>query len=365
MTLLGGAVVGVETDTRWAGLVAGTSRMPFTPRGFDTGCEAIVQAFRRLLRCDDGAQSSLSSTAWTDNNAAAPAAGDRTNTGLNKDHDGDAHYPLTEWSIVRRDNHDGASVLVHPTADVPWIVPEREGGANVAGRKMSPIGWANHCDEVFDDPDAYVDESLLADPSVTVFLPDDAAPVAESPTSSIPLEWTFSVAYSHTFQVPVLYFTVARRPRWHHHHQHHRPDGECVTDADADVAVPLSCDEVLRLLLERRNVLGTHDNDDGLEMVSHDEHPVFGTPVLLLHPCRTAERLEALWEGDRGGRGDGGADLYKEWTTKEGIKLLSWMSLILPAVGFGIPARLYVRLRAILLENEEEGELAGPGPHEG
>lgn len=109
------------------------------------------------------------------------------------------------------------------------------------------------------------------------------------------LEWRFSVVYSDTFRVPVLYFQVMRL------------DGS-----------PCLRNEVL-------STLKCNEPNDGWDFLSFEEHPVNGTPSFFLHPCQTSARLSLVYDG-------------KDTRTSP---LLSWMTMMLPAVGFRIPVGIF------------------------
>lgn len=152
-------------------------------------------------------------------------------------------------------------------------------------------------DQNKDDPIDY-DGVFLEDERVAV--DHDAAPPSEHST----VEWHFSVVYSDTWQVPILYFTVQ-----------HRDGSPC----------PRS------LVLE-----SLHEEDDSYEFISYDEHPISGIPSLYLHPCQTSERLNILLMGTS-----------SSWTTTSPCHiLLSWLSIVLPAVGFRIPPFLFPTMMA-------------------
>ena len=138
--------------------------------------------------------------------------------------------------------------------------------------------------EVTGDYDA-MEESLIEDPDVEYEIPNNN------------VEWIFSIVYSETWQVPVLYFTVSQEDR-----------------------IPCSRDQVLEILKEQ---------DDSWEFVSYEEHPATGVPSLFLHPCQTKERM---------------AQLLDHGNTPE-QQLWSWMSLIFPTVGFSIPSKTFLRVQ--------------------
>jgi len=140
-------------------------------------------------------------------------------------------------------------------------------------------------------------------------------------------EWTFSIVFHETWRVPTLYFACSRS------------DG-----------TPLARKRVLDILLSHRvDANGGHDigtgdgrneeeEEDLWEFVSQEEHPATGEPSYFLHPCRTAERMEAMALG-------GGRDFVA-------CPLLSWMSMILPAVGCKMPPEVFCRIRETIAGKE-------------
>jgi len=138
------------------------------------------------------------------------------------------------------------------------------------------------------------DENVILDPE-TINLPTPSTTTISGITTT--LEWRFSIVYSHTWQVPLLYFTVQYM------------DGS----------------PCLRSFI--LHVLGA-DVDESYDFISYDEHPVTGRPSFYLHPCQTAARMSLL-------------------STTTGTCafpfhfILSWLSLVLPAVGFQIPSLLF------------------------
>mmetsp|Transcript_16874 Transcript_16874/g.26337 ORF Transcript_16874/g.26337 Transcript_16874/m.26337 type:complete len:251 (+) Transcript_16874:74-826(+) len=127
-------------------------------------------------------------------------------------------------------------------------------------------------------------------------------------------EWKFSIAYSYIFQVPVLYF----------HAQH--LSGQRFTR-----------DEVLNAL---DWYTGTSERDSW-DFVSEDEHPVTGEPYYYIHPCQTKNRMNMMIKPK-----DAAGISYPELEASsppDGILLLSWLSMILPAVGYRVSAEHFCR----------------------
>jgi hypothetical protein len=132
----------------------------------------------------------------------------------------------------------------------------------------------------------------------------------------IDTEWTFSVVYSHTWRCPVLYFTVTAGP-----------DGSAI----------FSRDFVLHTLRTLHHSNRQGPDEDSWEFLSVEEHPIFGTPTFMLHPCRTEQRLDVMVQSNSNG-------VIKD----DAARLLTWMSMILPSVGFGIPSLTFLHLRQAL-----------------
>lgn len=125
------------------------------------------------------------------------------------------------------------------------------------------------------------------------------------------IEWRFSFLYSDTWMVPVLYFTVKHN------------DG-----------MPFQRSQVLNMLnIDENNVTDIWD------FLSYEEHPVTGEPSFFLHPCQTCERLSLLFQQNN-----------QQATPSS---LLSWMTMILPTIGFRIPTRTFLRLQE-WIDNHEE-----------
>jgi hypothetical protein len=199
---------------------------------------------------------------------------------------------LCDWSM--ESGWDGDVYLVHP----------------VVRRSSRDAQHACHADHLVpvDEHDSteqvpWSDESVIHDPDVVVKVLKEEIESFESES-----EWNFSIVYSETWRVPVLYFRVQQR------------DG-----------TPCTRDHVLGVLAG-----GSHHNQvlDSWDFISHEEHPVSRCPSFFLHPCRTQERLETLQAS----------------TSDEALRLLSWMSMIFPSVGDSISSRTFQQLRNRLLD---------------
>mmetsp|Transcript_30178 Transcript_30178/g.46027 ORF Transcript_30178/g.46027 Transcript_30178/m.46027 type:complete len:220 (+) Transcript_30178:258-917(+) len=140
------------------------------------------------------------------------------------------------------------------------------------------------------DFDDFHDSSILSDE-------DMIQPLSEKKTLSQKLEWRFSIVYSETWRAPILYFMVQ--------------------DSSGH---PCSREQVLLML-------PSADVQDSWDFISYDEHPVTGRPSYFLHPCKTCDRLNEL--------------LRKQNTNL----LLSWLSMVLPAVGFKLSSSTFLEVQ--------------------
>jgi Autophagocytosis associated protein, active-site domain len=265
-----------------------------TMTGFEKGCERVENAFRGL-----------------------PYA-------VRDDHDLTVSAATKQLLGGRRDGvHDGNTKNQSSSAALPIMYSlihwraERVGGLDTYLRH-DPVRLFIRHDFVLDDAaeaDLFVDESVLDDADAFEGQIKEAASSSSSVRDDYAIEtvWIFTIVYSHTWMCPVLYFNITG------------PDGSAL----------LSRDSVVRI------VCSFHDqnpgSEDTWEFVSMEEHPIFGAPAFMLHPCRTAERLNVLFRS-----------CNDPLVNDDAGRILVWMSMILPSVGFGIPSRLYLHLRDVL-----------------
>jgi len=139
-------------------------------------------------------------------------------------------------------------------------------------------------------------------------------------------QWKFSIIYSSTYQVPVLYFNVQ--------------------DTNGN---PVGRQHLLEILRqEHRRSAFTASNDftnDTWEFVSQEENPVTGLCSFFLHPCQSTQRLQqfltsvatTIYQNEDCTKLEQKSINTEDFPfTKECI-LWSWMSMILPAIGQSIP----------------------------
>jgi len=124
-----------------------------------------------------------------------------------------------------------------------------------------------------------------------------------APCPSSGAKVTYDIIHSPSYQVPTLYLTLAST------HSPHPP----TIDALYARLVPASHKPQLQTI----GVMG------GLSLT---DHPVTGLPVYFIHPCRTAEGIEAV-----GGVG-------RDFTAGEYLML--WVGLVGGSVGLNVPVQI-------------------------
>lgn len=130
-------------------------------------------------------------------------------------------------------------------------------------------------------------------------IPDEQAmPVqefAKTKETSVQAQWNFSIVYSDTYGVPVLYFRVQTL------------DGS-----------PCERSKVLEWL-PKQSVA------DSWDFISQEEHPITGLPSYFLHPCQASNRLKEILQS----------------ASQNASIFWAWMSTIFPAVNHPIPPSFY------------------------
>lgn len=152
-----------------------------------------------------------------------------------------------------------------------------------------------------------ISEEIAADE----VLEDYSIPLEEESTHilsklSPSVEWRFTIVFSDTWRVPVLYFTV-----------------------QDSAGNPCLRQQVLSMLP------AAEQQEDTWDFVSYDEHPVTGMPSYFLHPCQTQDILKILQKD----------------CSQTSTLLLSWLSLILPTIGYTLPSMVFKKLRKQLLQS--------------
>ncbi|CAB9521336.1 like-conjugating enzyme ATG10 [Seminavis robusta] len=224
---------------------------------------------------------------------------------------------LRDWllEVDAKVGHHGGFFLKHPS--VTRII------VCVGHQETTETEEEDHPEE---KEDAFCDDTILQDDAEVM-----AEPIAvdtgidgksryhsDHSSSSVLCEtrWHFSIVYSNTWKAPILYFTVENM---------------------SDNFSPCPRSDVLQIL-----TTFSHYNrvEDAWEFLSHEEHPISRIPSFFLHPCQTLERLQTLlkMQSTTNGTNNGNADSYD-------CRLLSWLSMILPSVGYSFPSNLFQELQ--------------------
>lgn len=151
--------------------------------------------------------------------------------------------------------------------------------------------------------------------------------IDESTSGTISIEWSFSIVYSDTYQVPILYF-----------HVQHQDGTPCIRS------------QVVQWLQGSKRRTGSHTLDESetnsWDFVSQEHHPHTGFPSYFLHPCRTSDRMKQLQQS-----------LVRD--DRPGINFLwVWMSMVLPAVNHPIPSKMFWFLQERMSQQKENGTTA-------
>lgn len=216
-------------------------------------------------------------------------------------------FQLTDWHLQEHTNHslggDATFFLKHP-ATIASISPS----VVTANQEQSHGEYPDFLDD---------DSNLFSDTEQVVSREEEElSKLSKGDCHGSCFSWQFSIVYHPTYQVPVLYFHVE----------------------DASTGEPASRDDVLRHLSP-----GDKSQEDSWEFVSQELHPCTNQPSYFLHPCRTAERMKVLLCDDEE------EEEEEESGSHQRNLLWVWMSMILPAVGYAIPSKVYQSVRKELL----------------
>ncbi|XP_077981887.1 ubiquitin-like-conjugating enzyme ATG10 [Glandiceps talaboti] len=135
---------------------------------------------------------------------------------------------------------------------------------------------------------------VTIDEEETIIHEDDNATI-QTPGSISLCQYEYHVLYSLSYSVPVLYFNASKE------------DGKL-----------LSLEEVWN------NVPGSYQSrisDDRWSFITQQEHPLLCRPFYQLHPCHTADMMQAI-----------GID----WSCQDNNYLISWLSTVGPVVGLNL-----------------------------
>lgn len=208
---------------------------------------------------------------------------------------------LNRWTVAQHPS-DSTVYLEHPSVCHEMMLPDCNAGDKEETRTHQ------------EEEDHLCDESILQDD------PDEVAMAMKTTNSTtILMHWHFSIVYSDTWRVPILYFTV-----------------------DDSNGNPCSRSQALAHL---KQLSATNHVKDSWDFLSIEEHPVSQVPSFFLHPCQTSERMQTLIST---------VSCHEDLVdnrNKPNLLLLSWMSMILPSVGYPMPSKIF---QQILLMQEHD-----------
>jgi len=262
---------------------------PWTPESFEAGCELVSKAF------------------WDVDDASLS-------------------YALSKWSLMV--SRDGEAYLEHDdlVAPTPPTTSTASRGSGAAiFRPVDDDAVPGTDSERGSDEDLFVDYTLTTDHDLVAARWE----VGGCRDDRNHYSWRFSIVYSHTWRVPVLYFTVQDR-------------NSGATCPRTEVV------EMLEKVHHQNQLVGQPPGDAASatwDFCSQEEHPITGLPAFFLHPCRTQERLTTMTRRQHDDDDDDDDDDETADVVSYGMQMLTWMSLILPSVGFAIPCRLFLQLQ--------------------
>jgi hypothetical protein len=138
------------------------------------------------------------------------------------------------------------------------------------------------------------DNNITKDPDVFSSSPDTMN------SRKKPIQWDFSIVYSDTYRVPVLYFraqTLAGSP--------------CPRTQILEWLPPQSI-------------------EDSWNFLSQEEHPFDGLPSFFLHPCQTSSILKTIKDTSK---------------SKNKRIIWIWMSLTMPVVNHPIDSAFFMQVQ--------------------
>jgi len=253
-----------------------------------------------------------------------PTAATPTTAISSKNENRNDDFDLKEWRVVvDGDGDTGVIYLIHPSI---IMIPTKQ---KVEQDDSHTPSATQYDDDRVDDDSSYGDDTILVDTAEIHIKNSDHLPLPtlKTTTTSTTISWYFSIVYSDTYQVPVLYFHVS----------------------DTVTGQPCSRTQVLKYLIPGHTNNNDNDNIEtndatslsSWEFISQEPHPHTGFPSYFLHPCRTAERMKGLTSRYRrrkdDDKDDDDDDQYMNY-------LWAWMSMIFPAVGYSIPSLFYSKI---------------------
>ena len=244
---------------------------------------------------------------------------------------------LLHWRVSRHDLPTGQSIsyLVHPSVVMNCV-------SDVFSDRRECCIFDDDSESAMQNDETHLeDEAILMDPCCNI----PSKPVDDISRNVSHSQWNFSVVYSDTWQVPLLYFTV----QWIH-----TKNGS-----------PCTRSEVLKLLNfyrtgRQENGLSADDVDDGWDFISQEEHPITGIPSFFLHPCQTEDRLTLVLASSaidfEVTKDHAAVNMSANNTSTDrlyltnGSLLWTWMSMVLPSVGCPVSSHNFGQVQRRLQE---------------
>lgn len=225
------------------------------------------------------------------------------------------HYrsvSLSNWELCHGTYGYKPLYLVHPPVTIST-------SSSASTKNENEQGGTN---EDLDDEDIIIDDQCCVQQIGT------GINIKVDQHQQVDTQWTFSIVYSSTHRVPVLYFSVQELN-----------------------GAPVGRRHLLDILQQQHERSSfSVSNDFPIDMwdfISQEEHPVTGLSSFFLHPCQSAERLKLL-KAVANGQGENCTNSEEErkldYATGKTI-LWSWMSMTLPAVGHSIPPSYFRRIQ--------------------
>jgi len=214
-------------------------------------------------------------------------------------------FNLCRWELSHNDQND--VYLSHPSVTV-----------------FSSGGIEEKKENVNIDPDELIEDNtiIVDDDQYIIQIPPvegNNNDKKEDQQRQLATEWTFSIIYSYTYQVPVLYFMVQ--------------------DDKGGLIGRRQLLEILRKEHERSFFFSINNDfpneNDTWDFVSQEEHPMTGLTSYFLHPCHSAQRMQLL---------NAGTKCQNEENAQSGM-IWTWMSMVL-----SIPSSFFLRIQSRIIE---------------
>ena len=165
-------------------------------------------------------------------------------------------------------------------------------------------------------------------------------------SSIIDVQWTFSIVYSHVWSVPVLYFQLQYANGIL---LNRKQVMDVLKFRDHDMNNNDATTSNRSSTIQTNNDNNSNSNSkDGWNFVSQEEHPITGVPTFFLHPCQTSTRMDLVHDTFNGSSSSSSRN-SNAYDDNPAQWILTWMSMLLPTVGFKIPPTVFCKLQTMLI----------------